>query len=549
MPTITLDRKEFERLVGKKLPDDTLKNRISMLGTDLEEVNGKEIIVEVFPNRPDMLSEQGFARAFSSFIGNKTGLKNYKVKKSNDKVIVDKSVKDVRPFTACAIVKNLKLDDKRIEQIMQLQEKLHVTFGRNRKKAAIGVYPLERIKMPITFLGMKPEEIKFKPLEYHKELNGYDILKLHPKGKEYAGLLNGRKVFPVFIDAAGKILSMPPIINSDDVGKVVVGTKDVFVECSGFDFNTLKQCLNIVVTALADMNGEVYSIDVVDGRAKEITPSLEPWKINLDAAYVNKILGLNLNEKQIKNYLERMGFGYQSKKVLVPAYRADILHQIDIVEDIAIAYGYENFKEELPNVSTIASEDKERVLKEKIIEILTGLGLLEVSSYTLMHRDDCKKCLMSKEVVELGNALDQDYNALKASLIPSLLKIISENKHNEYPQNIFELNTVFSKGTGETGVVERDNLCIALTSSNAGFTDIKQIMDCLFKLLNVSYKLEEKDIGMCISGRAGEIAVNGKKIGVIGELHPQVLLNFNLDYPAALLDLNVDLLIGCLESK
>ena len=549
MPTITLDRKEFERLVGKKLPDDTLKNRISMLGTDLEEVNGKEIIVEVFPNRPDMLSEQGFARAFSSFIGNKTGLKNYKVKKSNDKVIVDKSVKDIRPFTACAIVKNLKLDDKRIEQIMQLQEKLHVTFGRNRKKAAIGVYPLERIKMPITFLGMKPEEIKFKPLEYHKELNGYDILKLHPKGKEYAGLLNGRKVFPVFIDAAGKILSMPPIINSDDVGKVVVGTKDVFVECSGFDFNTLKQCLNIVVTALADMNGEVYSIDVVDGRAKEITPSLEPWKINLDAAYVNKILGLNLNEKQIKNYLERMGFGYQSKKVLVPAYRADILHQIDIVEDIAIAYGYENFKEELPNVSTIASEDKERVLKEKIIEILTGLGLLEVSSYTLMHRDDCKKCLMSKEVVELGNALDQDYNALKASLIPSLLKIISENKHNEYPQNIFELNTVFSKGTGETGVVERDNLCIALTSSNAGFTDIKQIMDCLFKLLNVSYKLEEKDIGMCISGRAGEIAVNGKKIGVIGELHPQVLLNFNLDYPAALLDLNVDLLIGCLESK
>ena len=151
MPTINLNKKEFERLVGKVLPLDKLKDRISMLGTDLEDVKDNEIIVEVFPNRPDMLSEQGFARAFSSFIGVKKGLKEYKAKKSDYKLTVDSSVNDIRPFTSCAIVKNLKFDDEKIKQVIQIQEKLHVGYGRNRKKCAIGVYPIEKIKFPIYY--------------------------------------------------------------------------------------------------------------------------------------------------------------------------------------------------------------------------------------------------------------------------------------------------------------------------------------------------------------------------------------------------------------
>src|SRR3989338_2091692 len=219
MPTVNLNKKEFEELVGKKLPLEELKDRISMLGTDLESIEGNEIIVEVFPNRPDMLSEQGFARAFSSFIGVKKGLRKYKVKKSNYKVLVDRSVKMVRPFTACAVVKNLKLDDEKIKSIIQIQEKLHISYGRNRKKVAIGVYPLEKIKFPIKYLAKRPEKIKFKPLEMSQVLNGKEILELHPTGKEYAHLLEKEKEYPIFIDSNENILSMPPIINSDEVGK------------------------------------------------------------------------------------------------------------------------------------------------------------------------------------------------------------------------------------------------------------------------------------------------------------------------------------------
>jgi len=215
MPSITLNKEVFEKLVGKKLPLEKLKERISMLGTGLESIKGNEINVEIFPNRPDLLSEQGLARAFSSFIGVKTGLRKYDVEKSGEKVVIDKSVKDVRPYTACAIVKGLKFDDEKIKEIIQIQEKLHITYGRNRRKCAIGIYPYEKIKPPIRFIAKKPNEIKFQPLEAYKEMTGLQILSQHPAGREYGCLLEGLDKFPIFVDANNQVLSMPPIINSE----------------------------------------------------------------------------------------------------------------------------------------------------------------------------------------------------------------------------------------------------------------------------------------------------------------------------------------------
>jgi phenylalanyl-tRNA synthetase beta chain len=287
MPTITLNKEVFEKLVGKKLPIDKLKDRISMIGTDLEGIEGNEINVEIFPNRPDLLSEQGFARAFSSFVGVKTGLREYKVEKSGEKVIVDKSVKDVRPYTACAIVKGIKFDDEKIKEIVQIQEKLHVTYCRNRKKCAIGVYPFEKIKPPIKFIAKKPNEIKFQPLEAYKEMTGQQILSQHPTGKEYGHLLEGMSKFPIFIDSNNQVLSMPPIINSEQTGKISNKTTDVFVECSGFDFNVLQKCLNMIVAALADMGGRIYSMELDVYGKKQTTPNLKPEEMKVDIAYIN----------------------------------------------------------------------------------------------------------------------------------------------------------------------------------------------------------------------------------------------------------------------
>src|SRR3989344_8418935 len=186
MPKITLDRKIVDKLIGKKLPDEKLRERMALLGSDPEIVNSKEIQVEVFPNRPDLLSEQGFSRALASFIGTKTGLKQYEVKKSGMQVKVNSNLAKIRPYTVCAIVKNLNFDNEKIKEIMNIQEKLHITFCRNRKKAAIGIYPLEHIKFPIQFKGIEPEEIVFAPLDFQKEMDADEILKVHPKGREYA---------------------------------------------------------------------------------------------------------------------------------------------------------------------------------------------------------------------------------------------------------------------------------------------------------------------------------------------------------------------------
>ncbi len=532
MPTVTLNKTVFEQLVGKSLPLEQLKDRISMLGTDLEKIEGDEIHVEVFPNRPDMLSEQGFARAFSSFIGVKTGLRNYAVQPSGKKVIIDASVKEVRPYTACAIVKNLQFDDEKIREIIQIQEKLHVTYGRNRKKAAIGIYPLEKITFPIYYKADAPEKIRFRPLDAAEEMAATQILAEHKAGKEYGHLLAGMKKYPFFVDAKGEILSMPPIINSEKTGKVTNHAQEVFIECSGFDFVVLSTCLNIIVTALAEMGGELYSVELEYGKKKEVTPDLILRRMKLDVAYINKRLGLRLKEKEAVQLLERMGYGYEKGAVLIPAYRADIMHQVDLLEDIAIAYGYENFNVEIPQVATIGTEEYLEVFLRKLREFCIGFGLLEMKNYHLLVAAELnEKMQQQKELISLKNAIG-DYNHLRNSLLPSLLKNLAENQHHEYPQNLFEIGRVFSYGKTETGVAEAEKLAVVLCHEKTDFTEIRQVMDALSRALNVEIKVKESAHPSFIPGRVGEIIVGGEKIGIIGEFHPQVLSNWGLFMPA-----------------
>ena len=541
MPTITINRKVVESLVGKKLPEKELKDRISMLGTDLEQVDDKEIVVEIFPNRPDMLSEQGFARAFSSFIGSKTGLRKYNVKKSGEKVIVDKSLKNVRPYSVCAILKNLKLDDEKIREIIQIQEKLHVTFCRKRKKAAIGIYPIEEIKFPIYFTAKKPEEIVFRPLEWKKEINAKEILEQHPAGIAYKDLLVGLKKYSIFHDANNDILSMPPVINSHKTGRVSDKTKEVFIEVSGYELHTLNYVLNILVTALADMGAQIYSMDVVYPDKKLTTPNLEPTKMKFDLKYINKLLGLNLSEKQVKELLEKMGFSYEKNTVIIPAYRADILHPVDLAEDIAIAFGYENFTPEIPSKATVGQEDSYEKFRKHVANILTGLNLFEISSYHLANQDKQFKDMSFKsdEFVKLANSLSEEFQIMRYWIMPNLMKVLSENTHNEYPQNLFESGKTFKLGKSDTGVVEDDKLACLLCDNNIDYTKIRQVLDYLFSQIGLKYEIKEAQHPSFISGRSGKIIFNKKELGFIGELHPKVISMFGVEMPIAGFELDL----------
>ncbi|MBN1544541.1 phenylalanine--tRNA ligase subunit beta [Candidatus Woesearchaeota archaeon] len=541
MPSIKLNKTVFNRLVGKELSDVELRERIPMMGTDLESVGGDEISVEVFPNRPDMLSEQGFARAFSSFIGQKTGLRRYDVKPSGSKVIIDKSVSGVRPFTACAIVRGLEFNDEKIREMIQIQEKLHVTFGRNRKKLAIGIYPLEHIKLPIRYFAEDPKKVKFQPLEFPRELTGLQILSQHPAGREYGPLLEGKDMFPFFADANNEILSMPPIINSHRTGKVTDQTEEVFIECSGFDFNTCNICLNIIVAALADMGGRICSMELEFPDCKKITPDLEPRRMKLDVPFVNKWLGLRLSEDQMTGLLARMGHGFEMGFVLVPAYRADILHMVDLAEDVAIAYGYDKFEPDLPKVATLGEESPFEVFRRRISDVLIGLGLLETNTYNLTNAVD-QNSRMGTDIrlAELESAVNTDYNVLRAWMLPCMMKVLHDNKGSEYPQNIFEAGTCFRlDASSETGVCEFVRLAVALCGPDADFTRIKQVFDVLAQALDFGYDSKETEHLSFIPGRVARISVGGLDVAYIGELHPQVLDNWELEMPVSCFELNI----------
>jgi phenylalanyl-tRNA synthetase beta chain len=548
MTILTMDRKALEYHIGKITPK--IEDRISMFGTPIEKLTDEEVSVEVFPNRPDLLSLQGFVRAILAFLNKKPGLKDYKINKPEKdyKVIIDKSVKQVRPFTSCAIVKNLKLSDEKIKEIIDIQEKLHGSYGRNRKKLAIGIYPLEQIKLPITYLAKKPEKIKFRPLESAKEMTGFQILSQHQTGREYGHLLKDSEVFPIFQDANKEILSLPPIINSEKTGKITENTKDVFIECSGFNKEYLDKTLNMIVSSFADMGGKIYAMDLEDKYEKKKYPSpdMEPEKMPFSLEKLNQTLGLELREKDIRYYLAKMGIGYEKDTALIPAYRTDILHEIDLSEEIAIAYGYENFIPEIPQISTLGQEDPRSILKRKIAEVLIGLNLLEISTYHLSTKEKQFKNLGIKEFhPELIEVIDSktENNILRNSLLSQSIQILSENSDSSYPQKIFELGTVFSPAQdSDTQIMEKEKLCISLCDEKANFTEIKQALDYLMRMFDTEYEIQETSHPSFIEGRAGAIIVKGKKVGILGEIAPFVLKNNKIKMPLASLEMDIDCL-------
>lgn len=556
MPVIKLNKKRVLKFVGKKFSDNKLKDRIAYLGTDLEEITKDEIIVEIFPNRPDLLSEEGFARALASFTGTKKELIKYKSNKSKYVVKIKKDVKLVRPFTACAVIKNLKLDEDKIQDIINIQEKLHITYGRDRKRCAIGVYPMELIEWPITYTALAPKDIDFIPLEETKHMNGLQILQKHEKGRKYAHLLEGCSKFPVFMDAKKEVLSMPPIINSEKTGKISNKTKEIFLECSGHNFVVLSKAVNMIVTALADMGGTIYDVKLeFEGEKSQITPNLKPEIMILDTKYVHKYLGINLTTKQIMGCLKKMGFDSNKEKnklkVLIPCYRTDILHQIDLVEDVAIGYGFDNIVENTKRVPSTGKEIFSDKIKRRIREILSGVGLIETCNYSLVPLKEQEMFIKeNEEIVKIKNSISSEFNSLRRKNMYSSLKTLKNNKMNEYPQNIFEIGIIFKNNKEEETLVEEiESLSVLLCSDSTDFTKAKQILDLIFDAFNIEYSLSKKNYSYYIDGRSGEIKFNKKLIGHIGEISPKTLELFDLTVPAVGFEIELKEIFEYLELK
>lgn len=370
MPTVELDKNRLKKTLETELTDEQLDHEISMLGTDVESISANKINVEMFPDRPDLLYEEGLAKNLKGLMGEETGLKKYEVnKKSGFEAKTEEP--EARPVAGAAVIKGLPVDEKLLKSLMQLQEKLHVTHGRRRKEAAIGLHNLDPITFPVEYKEIS-KKFSFHPLQAEEEMTAQEVLEKHPKGKEFAHLLENYKKFPAWVDEKGMLLSLPPVINGRET-QVTPGDNEFFLDVTGYDKKIVRQTLNIMVTAMADMGGEIHEVQM-NG---ESLPDLTTDEMDMDKEYINRLLGKNFSEDEIRKELGKMRFGGSGKKVLVPCYRTDVLHQIDLVEDIAIAHGYGNFEPEIPELGGSGSESKSTIFERIINSTMTSLGLIE----------------------------------------------------------------------------------------------------------------------------------------------------------------------------
>ena len=537
MPVITIDYEDLKNL-GVDIDKDKLIEILPMLGSDIEEFDEKSIKVEFFPNRPDQLSVEGVARSLKGFIGIEKGMPSYKVKNSGMQVYVDESVVDVRPYIGMGVVKNVNFNDKRLKQVMEFQEDLHWVIGRDRKKVAIGIHNLDVVEAPFTYKAVKPDEVKFTPLDCDHEMTPAQILREHPKGVEYAHLLEAFDLYPLIVDKNENVLSMPPIINGE-LTKLTDDTINILIDVTGTDERAVMQTLNIICTSFAETGGKIESLRIIRPEKELKTPDLTPKTKKLKISNVARITGIKINPKTIIDLLEkaRMDAEIISEdqiKVKIPPYRIDILHEVDIIENIAIQYCFKNIKPEFPAIPTIGKENPWHEADKSIREVMIGLGFQEIMSLMLTNEENHykKMRLEEDERVEVAQPISTDRTMIRKSLLNSLLEFLEANRHEDLPQKIFEIgDVIYLDKRQETNTRIIKKLAGAIIHSNANFTEIKSTVAAILENLGYKFKIENLDHPSFIRGRCAKINDKNGLKGFFGELHPEVITNFNLEYP------------------
>jgi phenylalanyl-tRNA synthetase beta chain len=533
-------------LIEKDLSMQELEENLFLIKCEIDHIEGDIATIEVNPDRVDMLSTEGIARALKGFLEIETGAPKFPVKSSNWQAIVDQSVAKIRPYLACGIVRGLALDDDLIAEFMQLQERLTSTFGRNRKRTSIGLYVLDLITPPVHYRTAPPEAIKFVPLEFHEELTAKQILRRHPKGQEFGDIITPFSQYPILVDTKNQVLSLPPIINSNDLGRLLVTTKDVFVEVTGTHKQTTLQSLNIIITALVERGGTIEEVEVVYPHQRERLPNLSLIHRIVSLDDINKTIGYDFKASEIILALKRMRMDATADQgtvqVGIPPYRVDILHDVDIIEDVAIGYGYNRIEPELPQTMTFGQELPMTTMVRTIRDLMVGLGYQEAANYVLTNTDILFKKMnrTPKPVVEILNPKSKEYHVARNSLVPGLLAFLGENTAQELPHRIFELGSVVSvEPEAETCTSTISHLAAATVNSRVDITAMKAELYTLLSNLGLKGRVQKASNPSFIKGRVANLYINGRRLGVLGELHPIVLQNFGIEAPCVIFEFHI----------
>jgi phenylalanyl-tRNA synthetase beta chain len=506
-------------------------------------------------NRPDLWCVEGIARQIRPYLDRKAAAYPFYARKTGTASVINAapSIRTIRPFIGACIARGLSIDDETLVQLIQTQEKLGESFGRRRQLVSIGLYRLAGIAFPVEYKTVPPESVRFVPLGSESPMTPAEILKRHPKGIAYAGILSKAAEYPILIDREGRVLSFPPIINGREIGEVRAGDRDLFVEVTGTDLRMVMLTVNILAANLADRGAAIAPVEVrypypTDfGKTVRMPAVLsKPMAVSLDR--LGSALGEAVAMAEAVSVLKRYGYAAHGRgktvSASVPPYRDDLMHPVDVVEDFAIGRGYDSFRPEMPSEFTVGGLSPLEQFSDRVREWMIGMGFQEVISNILTNREELllrMNLTSEEELVSVENVMSQTYSAVRNWIIPSLLKVEAASSKAFYPHRVFE--------TGETAVVDpghpegtRTHLKLAglIAHPSAHFSEIHSHLEALMYYAGESCRLEPIPHPSFIEGRAGRIVVAGKEVGLIGELHPRVLENWQITMPCAVFELRLD---------
>ena len=584
MPKIEVNEKLFFNLLGKKYDYDTLERKLTCGKAELDEKpdmsqSEDERVIKIElndTNRPDLWSTGGVTRQlrlhegakrsdYSKFISRAGAIKD-----CGDRIItVEEGLKDVRPFMVSFVISGKAIDDPMLKDIIQTQEKLCWNFGRKRKSISMGVYRMSQIKWPCHYKAVDPDKTSFVPLACDAPMTCRQILTEHPKGKDFGWILEGLKKFPLLTDDKDEVLSMAPIINSATLGAVQVGDKDLMVELTGDNMENLILAANIVACDFHDAGYEILPVKVVHpyetGFGKEITvPFYFQKEAKATLAAINKKLGSDLTKEQVLDALSRMDNDVVAKDIptnektakycaanksdveftVQPApYRNDFLHEVDVIEDVMIGMTLDYFKPQKPNDFTIGKLSDVTLFSRKTKEIMVGLGYQEmIFNYLGSKRDYIDRMNISADkVIEILNPMSENYQFVRPSIIASLLRAESAAANAIFPHKIFEIGKVaFLDDSENTGTKTIQSLGFMTAANNANFNDLASEVASILYFLDHKYEVKEANDPRFIPGRQAAIIVKGKQVGIFGEIHPQVLENWQIAVPCVAGEIDIE---------
>ncbi len=534
-PVIHTYPQRIIELLGRDLSLDEIKELLFRLKCEADLLEDGRMEIEVNSDRPDMLLAEGIARAAKGILGLELGMPRYRVVDED----LELRVKDVpsRPYIAVAIVRDVNVDEEFLVELVEFQEKLHATLGRRRRKMAIGLHDLDKLpSRSLVYGAYSVDEVVFTPLHGDKPMSMRQILAGTEQGRSYGNLALSGDKHPLIL-AGGEPISMPPVINAE-ITRIEPGTKHLLIDVTGTDLNAVLQTIDIVSTTLAERGGSIGRIKVYGIKSVEKTPLLRVREMRLDAEYASRLLGISISAREAAYHLARMRLDAEAEgrevRALIPPFRADFLHPVDLVEDIAMSIGYSAIPLSFLEKRTRPQPLPKWRLINAVRDLMIGLGFQEILGFMLSNPDDMAESGISKErIVIVANPISHDLSALRAMILPGLLRTLSLNQYAEMPVKVFEVGDVVEVDEkAETKVRTRLHVAAAVMSSKTGFEEIQAALYSLLRNLGLSLHAEKHTHALFMDGRCAEIKFPGGK-AILGEVRPEILESRNIRYPVA----------------